>query len=302
MNFAKIVKQCRIDKPGHFKLADHDPAECFGLSTNIEEVRPILNEGVAKLADMQQRLFADGQRQPFKQVFRELYVITAAEREAGPASHRYDGHQLQPRQALALLGRRGWLSSRESGDAARVFHSCDLVARVEFANGFLTPMEADLPTIGGVYFTRRGERLAQPLDSVPAVVFSEAMRDLDLLASVAHAGVVDPEATASTTQMRAALIRETARLMKLTNVDFAGDHVLIEGALGEYSLHLGSGTVHRRRGGAICIVPVGSQHRGRLFLPFADDDPKTAEIVSKAILLARDHEISDPAILEQLRS
>ena len=60
MNFAKIVKQCRIDKPGHFKLADHDPAECFGLSTNIDDVQPILAEGIAKLADAQQRLFADG--------------------------------------------------------------------------------------------------------------------------------------------------------------------------------------------------------------------------------------------------
>ena len=69
-------------------------------------------------------------------------------------------------------------------------------------------MEADLPTIGGVYFTRRGDYLAQPLDSVPPIVFSEAMRDVDLVVSVAHAGGVDPEATASTTQMRAALIRE----------------------------------------------------------------------------------------------
>ena len=50
---------------------------------------------------------------------------------------------------------------------------------------------------------------------MPRVVFSEAMRDLDLVVSVAHAGGVDPEATASTTQMRAALVRETARLMKL---------------------------------------------------------------------------------------
>jgi PPK2 family polyphosphate:nucleotide phosphotransferase len=61
MNFAKIVKQCRIDRPGHFKLADHDPAETFGLSTNIEDVQPILAEGIKKLADMQQRLFANGQ-------------------------------------------------------------------------------------------------------------------------------------------------------------------------------------------------------------------------------------------------
>jgi hypothetical protein len=154
-----------------------------------------------------------------------------------------------------------------------------------------------------VGFTRRGEFVLQPLGSVPPVVFSEAMRDLDLVVSVAHAGGVDAEATASTTEMRAALIRETARLLKLGNVEFAGDrHVVIRGTLGEYSLHLGSGIVHRRPGGAVCIIPVGSQHRGRVFLPFADDDPKTAEIVSKALLLARDHDIKDPTILEQLRS
>src|SRR5262249_37419538 len=37
----------------------------------------------------QERLFTEGRRQPFKQVFRELYVLTAAERAAGPVSHRY---------------------------------------------------------------------------------------------------------------------------------------------------------------------------------------------------------------------
>ena len=45
--------------------------------------------------------------------------------------------------------------------------------------------------------------------------------------------------------------------------------------------------------------PVHSQARGRIFLPFADDDPKTAEIMSKILLLAEDHN-KDPAILRQL--
>jgi hypothetical protein len=49
-------------------------------------------------------------------------------------------------------------------------------------------------------------------------------------------------------------------------------------------------------------VAVPAQHRGRLFLPFADDDPRTAEVISKTILLARDAEIQDPTILEQLRA
>jgi hypothetical protein len=49
-------------------------------------------------------------------------------------------------------------------------------------------------------------------------------------------------------------------------------------------------------------VPVHGQHRGRIFLRFADDDPKTAEVMAKVLLLARDHEIKDPTILEQIRS
>ena len=49
MKLAKIVKQCRIDKPEKFKLADFDPAETFGLSTDIEQVRAALAEGVARL-------------------------------------------------------------------------------------------------------------------------------------------------------------------------------------------------------------------------------------------------------------
>jgi hypothetical protein len=50
----------------------------------------------------------------------------------------------------------------------------------------------------------------------------------------------------------------------------------------------------------MCIVPVHSQQRGRIFLPFADDDPKTAEVMAKVLLLARDQEIKDPVILEQI--
>lgn len=57
----------------------------------------------------------------------------------------------------------------------------------------------------------------------------------------------------------------------------------------------------RLPGGSLFILPVHSQHRGRVFLPFADDDPKCAEVMSKVLMLARDSEIRDPGILEQLR-
>jgi PPK2 family polyphosphate:nucleotide phosphotransferase len=60
MKLGKVVKHCRIDKPAKFNLADHDPAERFGLSTDIEDVRPILAEGMSRLSELQERLYADG--------------------------------------------------------------------------------------------------------------------------------------------------------------------------------------------------------------------------------------------------
>jgi PPK2 family polyphosphate:nucleotide phosphotransferase len=61
MKLEKIVKDCRVDKPEHFKLPDHDPAETFGLETDMDKVGPMLAKGVARLAELQERLYADGQ-------------------------------------------------------------------------------------------------------------------------------------------------------------------------------------------------------------------------------------------------
>ena len=83
-------------------------------------------------------------------------------------------------------------------------------------------------------------------------------------------------------------------------MSWVGSHARIEGKLGRYSVHMGSGVVHAEGRGMIAILPVHSQARGRIFLPFADDDPKTAEIMSKIILLAEDGKIKDPSILSQI--
>src|SRR5262245_6894727 len=200
---------------------------------------------------------------------------------------------------MALFGARGW--NTQDG-VARTFYDVGLTARVEFRHHGWTAAEVEGLTLESVEFARRGEWKAVRLTEVPPRTFSEVMRDLDLVVSVAHAGGVDPEASASTVEMRTALLRETCLLLKLKNVRFKASHAVIDGQLAGYNVHLGSGTVHRMPGGSLCIVPVHSQHRGRLFLPFADDDPRTAEVVSKILLLARDSEIQDPSILEQIRA
>ena len=127
------------------------------------------------------------------------------------------------------------------------------------------------------------------------------MRDVDLAVSVAHAGSVDPETSHSTIEMRSVLVELTMPLFHFNNVKVEGNFVRIEGKLGKYNIHLGSGVIHQEGGAQIAVLPVHSQNRGRLFLPFVDEDPKTAEILTKIIFFADDDKIKDPSILNQIK-
>jgi len=91
------------------------------------------------------------------------------------------------------------------------------------------------------------------------------------------------------------------RAARLGNVEVKRQHVTMGGTIGSYVVHLGSAMASVQPGSALPIIAVHSQQRGRMFLPFADDDPRTAEVLSKVLLLARDAEIRDPNILEWIR-
>jgi hypothetical protein len=254
----------------------------------------------AKWHAWQKDCFARERIQPFKQVFRELYPLTKTEKDEGTQSRRYAGHQVQPRQAMSLLGARGWVHHPEEG-VRKTFHDAGVTVWLEFDEPFYTPAEIEGLTLESVHFTRRGDHKPLKLTEIPSRLFSEIMRDLDLVVSVAHRGGIDPEASASTLEMRAALVKETCALLKLSNVRLKDKSVLIKGDLGEYSVHLGSAVTRKMPGETLFIVAVHAQHRGRLFLPFADDDPRTAEVLSKVLMLARDKEIKDPSIISQIR-
>ena len=282
-------------------LRDHSGAKhALGNEEEVRIAHPIDLFRRGDWSKWQRECFAAERVQPFKQVFRELYPMTDAERESRK-SRRYAGHQVNPRQALALLGSRGWVARPEEG-VSRTFHEAGLTARLGFQEAFYTPAEIEGLTLEEMVFTPKGLWTEMDLRDVPPRLFSETMRDLDLVVSVAHRGGVDPEATASTVEMRAALVKETCELLGLENVELQPNHAIVRGQLGTYSVHLGSANVSLMPGTALPIVAVHSQYRGRLFLPFADDDPRTAEVLSKVLLLARDREIRDPSILEWIRA
>ncbi|MEU6203721.1 hypothetical protein ABZ814_09035, partial [Micromonospora musae] len=79
--------------------------------------------------------------------------------------------------------------------------------------------------------------------------------------------------------------------------------LVVRGDLRTYKVHLGSGNILMSPNDEyLCIVPQqsGPAGNGELFLPF-EGDRMLGVVLSKALLLARDTEITDPTIVSQLR-
>ena len=237
-------------------------------------------------------------KQVFKQVFRELYIKTKDELKMDK-SRRYAGHQIQPTKSVALLKTRRWVVDDYEG-LQKVYYKENIIAKMYAMTDWYSPAEVEAPTIEDIVFYDRKTFELMTIEDVPDLIFSEVMRDIDLVVSVAHVGDVDPEASQSTIEMRRAIVEFNAKLFKLKNVTFTESHALIKGTRAEYSIHLGSGVIHQKAGATIEALPIHSQHRGRIFLPFIDEDPKTAEIMSKVLLFAQDEKIKDIFILDQI--
>src|SRR5262249_12149458 len=57
---AKFIKHLRVDKPEHFRLAAIDCAHAASLDLDREAANKMLADDIARLAELQQRLHADG--------------------------------------------------------------------------------------------------------------------------------------------------------------------------------------------------------------------------------------------------
>jgi hypothetical protein len=170
------------------------------------------------------------------------------------------------------------------------------------AADWFSPGDIEAPTLESIVFTYRDSDKIALLTDIPPILFSEVMRDIDLVVSVAHIGGVDPGTSASTIEMRIAIASELLSLLKIENVTFKSAHAMIKGTFGEYTIHMGSGVVHQMGAGMIPVLAIQSGQRGRIFLPFADNDPRTAEIMSKILLFAEDKKIKDVAILANIKT
>ncbi|MFE7352853.1 DUF4132 domain-containing protein [Streptomyces sp. NPDC057543] len=276
-----------------------------------------------------ERLVAEQLRQPFKQAFREIYLLTPAEEETGVYSNRFAAHIVHYRQLYALFKERGW----QANFLGRHDGGYDGKARAEFGDGEWRACFHHEPAAeddGGyapehaatdqVRFERRdGRRWREvPLAEVPPLVFSEAMRDVDLFVGVTSIAA-DPDwadrgedryavywrtatfgaLTASAEVRREALERILPRLKIADRCTLDGRFLIVRGDLGTYKIHLGSANILMEPDNAyLCIVPSRGKGDAKVFLPFEDE--RLSLILSKAFLLAADTEITDESILIQI--
>ena len=109
----------------------------------------------------------------------------------------------------------------------------------------------------------------------------------------------DLSATAQT--RRDVLQRLVPKLKIAGQCSFEDKFLLVRGKLHTYKIHLGSGNILMSPNDQyLCIVASrGKSEPGNIFLPF-EGDAVLSIILSKALLLAADDKITDPAITRQL--
>jgi hypothetical protein len=263
-------------------------------------------------------------RQPFKQAFREIYLLTPAEEETRVYSNRFAAHLVHYRRMFALFRARGWSSELlgpwdggSEDEAVRTLAAGQW--QVRFFHSLVDHAgDHELAATDQVRFARRadGAWREAPLADVPAPVFSEAMRDVDLFVGVTSIAA-DPdwsdrgperaywerasfaELTESAEARRDALARMLPRLKIADRCALEGRFLVVRGDLRTYRIHLGSANILMEPDGAyLCIVPARPKGDGAVFLPFEDD--RLSLILSKAFLLAADTAITDESIRRQI--
>jgi Domain of unknown function (DUF4132) len=268
-------------------------------------------------------------RQPFKQAHREVYLLTDAERTTGTFSNRFAAHILKQHQFAALCGERGWrfhlmgqwdshntptLELPQAGLRAELW--------VEFPRDEAVTAHAVYLylTTGQVRFVDLASGTPRTLDSIPAAVFSEVMRDVDLFCGVTSIGA-DPlwgtrpnapfgqywgefswgELSDAARQRTELIERLLPKLAIRDRCRIEGRFFWVRGDRATYKIHMGSGHVMIEPGSRyLCIVrgPAGDVPH-KVFLPF-EGDVMLSTILSKAFLLAADKKITDPSIVRQL--
>ena len=275
-------------------------------------------------------------RQPIKQAFREIYLLTEAEINTRTYSNRFAAHILKQHQDMTLAKMRGWRGSLggawDGGDDARV--TLDLPEYNLCAEFWANTVDGDEQsyTDAGIYFYVSTDQVRfhhleesnNPIEliNIPPRVFSEVLRDVDLFVGVASVGndptwqdngglpryfsywqsysFGDLSEVAKTRKAVLETLLPRLKIGKVAHID--GNFLVVQGKLRTYKIHIGSTNILMLPDDQyLCIVPDRSKKdvTDKLFIPFEGDNALSV-VLSKAMLLVDDDKITDSTITSQI--
>lgn len=268
--------------------------------------------------------------QPFKQAHRETYGLVDSERRTGAYSNRFAGHILRQHQFAILCRERGWRYSLQ-GDWDSHNTPAKALERWGLSVAFWVDRTDDcavgpsgvFPYVGTDRVEFHRGRDPVPLEAVPPLAFSEAMRDVDLFVSVCSIGM-DPgwsdrgptphldychafatATLAGTAETRREVLERLVPTLSIANrLTLDERYLVVRGDLATYRIHIGSGNVFIEPGSRHLSMPrsreIGRMRGGPAWLPF-EGDATLALVLHYALVLAFDRRITDRAILTQIR-
>ena len=320
--------------------------DCEGKPLDFAQAEKVrlwhpLSSDETEIQRWRDRVFAAGVRQPFRQAFREFYQITDEEREIKAYSNRFAGVLMRQHQFASLCRERGWnyrlMGSGFDGSNVPNRKIDQWKMHVEFYVDLPADRHPSLRELGlgeqsgsginlfitsdQVRFYREAKEIA--LDDVPAIVYSEVMRDVDLFTSVCALGddegwadqgergiglfteKFDPDQQSALIALRADLLgRVLPRTPIADRCKIVKGVLEVRGQLGTYRIFLNWGiamlmTDSKPRWLRIPQKVLNAVELGLEDLPL-DLDHRTEMILRKAYVLANDWNISSPELIQQL--
>lgn len=263
-------------------------------------------------------------KQPFKQAYREIYVLTDAEINTNTYSNRFAAHILYQYQFTALAKIRDWSYTLQGAFDSHNTPTRSIPKFNLSAQFWVEPINDETNNTGiynyiasdQVRFYNGREHLE--MAAVPKLVFSEIMRDVDLFVGVTSIGN-NPQwqdvgerrnywheysfgGLSETGNTRKEVLERIIPKLKIADRCTIQDKFLVvEGRIRQYKIHLGSGNILMSPNDQyLCIVPGSRNPQKEIFLPF-DNDRTLSIIISKAFLLYDDDKITDITITNQIK-
>ncbi|MFA8435154.1 MAG: DUF4132 domain-containing protein [Marinifilaceae bacterium] len=266
-------------------------------------------------------------KQTERQAFREHYPFYESEKKLSE-SPRFAHHFLEVKKLMAIANSTGWIFTYVHEDVSwprTYIKALDLSAHIicdyTRSDDFI-PTKNIIITKGDTTKISATNTLEGiPFKDIPKMTLSEICRDIDLF--IATTSVANnPELSErseilgnyrkdflygtfsenANSMLRKEILPPLLNQMGVSNFDFEGNFLIINGSLNKYRINLGSGfaqiygTLKH-----LTLIPDTSKVKKKYLLPIIEDETLNI-IVAKAIFLHNDNEIYDGRILTLIKT